>query len=125
MKDKVEVIGIYFVDGTKEVHLLEVLVQAPPINFDVSDFTQEMTGQSKSDWQVAYDEYYLNSDGTAVIGDSIEIPKVETAMTRLTFFLYFIDFNKPLITPFGNVRLPRPTMMPARLKDIISFEDAD
>lgn len=125
MKGKVEVIGVYSVEVTKEVHLVEVLVQALPSSFDVSDFTQEIKGQPKSNWQVAYDEYYLNSNGNAIIGDSLRIPKEETAMTRMTFYLYFIDFNKPLITPFGNVSLPRPTTMPARLKDIINFEDVD
>lgn len=121
--EKVKIIGIYPIN--EEVHLLEVIVNASPSDFDVSDFTQEVLGQPRENWQVAYDEYYLSEQGDVIIGDFLHTPKGNTGVSRLAFFLYFLDFNTPLITPYGELKLPDPTSMPLRLSRIIDFEECD
>ncbi|MGQ9780405.1 MAG: hypothetical protein ACUVRM_11145, partial [Bacillota bacterium] len=67
----------------------------------------------------------VNDSGDRVIGDYFKKPAHDLAPTRLAFFLFFIfiDFKRPLITPFGHVHLPKPTPMPERLKKIIKFEE--
>lgn len=80
---------------------------------------------SKEEWQVAYDEYYLNETGDITIVDFFKKPEKNSSPTRLTFFFYFVDFTTPLSTPYGKVDLPSPSLMPKRLKDIIDFEEVD
>lgn len=119
----VEIFGVYAVN--EEVHLIEVTIHKKPSEVNVEGFTQETPGVSRDNWQVAYDEYYLNEQGDKVIGDYFEKPINDESPTRLTFFLYFLDLSLPLLTPFGQVDLPTASPMPQRLKDIIEFENAD
>lgn len=119
----VEVIGVYEVN--EDVHLIELKIDTKPSDVNVEGFTQEIEGVSKDDWQVAYDEYYLNDEGSKVIGDFFNKPVEDLTPTRIAFFLYFVDFTMPLLTPFGEVNLPSPLPMPKRLKDIIEFEEVD
>ena len=119
----VEIIGVYAVND--EVHLIELKVDRKPSEVNVEGFTQEVQGVSEEEWQVAYDEYYLNDDGEITIGDFFNKPEKNSSPTRLTFFLYFVDFTTPLSTPYGKVDLPSPSLMPKRLKDIIDFEEVD
>ncbi|HLL60679.1 MAG TPA: hypothetical protein VK338_03095 [Candidatus Nitrosocosmicus sp.] len=116
---KVNVIGIYTVPKNKDVHLIELMVNASLKEFDMVDFTQEDLTQPRDNWQVAYDEQYLNRDGTEVIQDSNN-----KSTTRVAFFMYYLNFSKPLITPFGLIDLPKPTVLPKRLTDIINLQEA-
>ena len=36
---------------------------------------------------------------------------------RFAFFFYHLDFNKPLLTPFGPVTIPGPTPIPTHLQE--------
>jgi len=121
--EKVNVIGAYPVNA--EVHLLEIIVNVSPANFSVDDFAQESPGELRENWQAAYDEHYLDERGELIIGDFSVLPDTDAGVTRLAFFMYFLDFDAPLITPFGEVKLPSPTPMPSRLSRIIEFEPSD
>jgi hypothetical protein len=119
----VEVLGVYEVN--EDVHLIEIKVETKPSVVNVEDFTQEVEEVPEEDWQVAYDEYYLNDEGNEVIGDFFNKPTEDLSPTRITFFLYFVDFSIPLSTPYGKVSLPSSTQIPNRLKYIIEFEEVD
>jgi hypothetical protein len=125
MSDKVTVIGVYPVPGNTDVHMIEVLVNARPSEFDVGKFTQENPSLPQDSWQVAWSEYYLNESGDIVIGDYFNEPSGDTESTRLVFYLFDIVFEYLLLTPFGPVSLPKSTSMPKRLERIISFEEPD
>ena len=125
MSQKITIIGVYPMSDNEDVHLIEATINVPASQFDVGDFTQEIPSEPEENWQVAYDEHYLNQTGTQVIGDFISKPTDEEEITRLAFFLYFVNFAQPLQTPFGSVPLPKPRSMPERLTKIIEFEDAD
>jgi hypothetical protein len=126
MQERVIVIGVYPVQESKNVHMIEVLVNARPSEFDVGKFTQENPSLARDNWQVAWDEHYLNEAGDAVIGDYFDKPSDDdTESTRLVFYLFGIDFARPLLTPFGPVPLPKPTAMPKRLKEIVHFVEPD
>ena len=123
---EVSIVGVYRVSSHGDVHLIESLIDVPPREVNVSGFMQEDPTQPKSNWQVAYDAKYLNTDSDQVIGEDFDLPADESCVTtRLAFFLYFIDFDRPLMTPYGDIRLPAPTEMPERLSNIIQFEEAD
>lgn len=121
----VDVVGVYSVPENKEVSLVEMLVHARPSDIDVSRFTQEAPSQPRDNWQVAYDEHYLNGEGDSLLGDFLSPPEDDRARTRLTFYFYFLDPLRPLITPFGEVRLPKRVPMPDCLRRITRFEEAD
>lgn len=125
MEERVKIIGIYPVEGNENVHFFEVIVQETAWTIDISEFMQEDPSQPKENWQVAYDEYYLDAKGERVTGDSLNLPETNTTPSRIGFFLYFVNLNRPLLTPFGKVNLPQPTLMPERLKAIITFEEVD
>lgn len=125
MNDKVKVIGIYKIQENDDVHLIELEINEKPSIIDVGKFTQETPNVQREDWQVAYDEHYLTSAGDKVIGDYLRLPENDKSPTRLTFFLYFINFELPLLSQFGEIELMCATLLPERLKNIITFEDAD
>jgi hypothetical protein len=124
----IKIIGVYTVDESPEVRLIEIFADCSPVVIDVGQFLQPMIDLPESYWQTAYDEKYLNEDGTEVIGEYDNLP-TGTASTRLAFFLHFADFGKPLLTQlltqFGELRLPAETPMPDRLKNIIAYEPPD
>lgn len=122
--DQMTIYGVYTVPDHPEVHLVEVRVFASPENIEVSEFTQEDPSLSRDSWQVAYDEKYLNTDGNEVIGDWMTKPP-DSEETRLAFFLHYIHFDRPLLTPYGSYELPPPTPMPERLKGMIEYEEVD
>ena len=116
--------GIYTVEGKPDVHLIELSIDHPPEAVDMAKITQEVEGVTNGSWQSPWDEKYLDERGEAVIGDWIELPTGQT-QTRLLFFFHFLNFDKPLLTPFGELRLTSPSTMPARLKDLIVYEEPD
>lgn len=125
MKGKVSIIGVYPIQNKADVHFIELEIDEKPSLVDIGVFTQETPDRPRQDWQAAYDEHYLNSSGDDIIGDSMNLPEEDDAPTRLAFFLYFVNFDLPLLSQFGESKLPCATELPERLKDIIVFEDVD
>ncbi|HLL61345.1 MAG TPA: hypothetical protein VK338_06525 [Candidatus Nitrosocosmicus sp.] len=118
--DRIKIIGVYTIPNNKDVHLIELIINASPNKFDVIEFTQEDPAQPKDNWQVAYDEHYLNKDGTKII----EVVDNQSP-TRIAFFIYYLKLEQPFATPFGLVNLPKPIALPKRLAKIIKFEEID
>ncbi len=121
----VQLLGVYKINGTSDVHLIELNINASPTDVDVSSFTQKDDKLPKDSWQTAYDEHFLDEDGTQVIGTFIEQDNLIGDITRIAFFMYFIDFCKPLLSQYGEITLPEPTSMPERLSKIIPYEQVD
>ena len=120
-----QLLGVYQVKGASDVHLFELCINTSPKDVDVSSFTQKDDTLPRDSWQAAYNEHFLNEDGTAVIGTFLEQGSLTGAKTRIVFFMYFVDFNKPLLSQYGEIALPEPSPMPDRLSKIIEFEPAD
>ncbi len=126
-KNAMELLGVYEVSSLKDVQLIEPLIDVSPHELDISAFTQKYDSLSESNWQIAYDEHFLNEDGTKVLCkplyDNFNI--IQGSKTRIAFFLFFIDFNKPLSSQFGDMPLSNPTSMPDRLSQIVEFEPVE
>ena len=125
----VEVLGVYAVPGNPDVSLIEVTVDRPPSGVDVGDFTQEDPNSDRENWQVPYDERYLNSDGTQEIGERWESWRLkpgseEPPTTRLVFYIHFLVSGRVLLTPDGDVALPPAQALPSRLA-FVEYEPPD
>jgi len=113
---RIEVVGVYPVAAAERCHLIELLIaEAEPAAHAVESITQEAAGQSRDNWQVAYDEHYLTSDGER------QCEPASAGEARVAFFFHHLDFRRPLLTAAGPVPLPPPSPRPSRL-DFIDYE---
>lgn len=122
MTNEIYFIGVYEIEEQKDVHLLELGIKTNYQNIDVEEFTQEQDGIHKMNWQTPWDEKFLNEDGTKITGDWMTSPDEKSDFTRFAFFLHNIDFDKPLLTPFGEVEILHPIKIPIRISSIIKYE---
>lgn len=70
-------------------------------------------------------ERILSADGTKILADHSEIkrkPDLFRGDVRCVFFFHYLDTDRPLLTPFGKVDLPKTTARPERLSTIIYEE---
>ncbi len=115
---KIEPIGVYRVEAKEPVHLIEVWVRGLGGVFDLTGITQEIPGQSQSNWQVPYSEYILSTAGDKALTKEFgaaDTPELWKGDMRMVFFLHYLDPNRPLLTPFGPVQLPPESECPDRL----------
>jgi hypothetical protein len=117
-------VGVYPVPEAEEpCHLIDVVVRDASGPIALSDFTQEIPGQPRENWQVPYDDRILDDTGR-LLADTFEAerkPDLWTGDVRLIFFFHYLDVDKPLLTPFGPATVPQPTERPEPLR-IIQYE---
>jgi hypothetical protein len=112
----VEVIGVHPVPDVPACFLVEAMIEGSTDVPDFGLFTQRMEDRPRSEWQVAYDEQLLNDGGERVLTDVlVHPPTVWPHRARVAFYLHNLDADRPLVTPFGEVALPRPSESPSRL----------
>jgi hypothetical protein len=112
---RIQLLGIYPVEAPERCHLIELLVLDHIGPVDLIQFTQETPSQPRSNWQVPYEERVLDSTGTKdLLGPYPEII-ADGSPLRLIFFFHFLDLEKSLITPAGEIALPEPIEQPDRL----------
>ena len=87
--------------------------------FKIGDITQEWPGKDQSSWQVAYDEKVLTNDGSAILFDPWfpdgDVSQHWLGDVRFAFFFHYLNFDRPLQTPFGDVTVAEATKRPTRL----------
>ena len=103
MANQATIVGVHEVDAGDPVHLLELEITGDADLFDFADVTQMIADQPRDNWQSAYDEREIESP---------------TSNRRFAFFFHYLDLNTPLITSFGEIGIPKPTLLPKRLADI-------
>jgi hypothetical protein len=112
----VEVIGVHPVSDTPSCFLIETVIEGPSDVPDFGQFTQPMADRPRSEWQVAYDERLLDDLGERVVSDVfLRRPATWPERARVAFYFHFLDVDRPLVTPFGEVTLPPPSDAPERL----------
>ncbi len=95
-----KILGVHPIDADEPCHLIEAQLSNSD-DFDWGAVTQEIASQPRSDWQSPWDER-----------------PIDDTETRWVFFFHYLDPKKPLITPGGNVTLPKPTPIPTHLASI-------
>ena len=132
--DIVEIIGVYRLEkdiikeyddllnpeNVENAVIIEMVVKKPLKKFNIGEITQANDSLPEDEWQTVYDEQFLNESGTEVIEEDV-VRKKGHQTVRLVFFFHYLDFDKPLQTPFGNVPLKKPTKLPKRLKGKIEY----
>jgi hypothetical protein len=83
------------------LYLIEIQMEPPDAKINWIEVTQPMENQPPSNWQCPYDEQPVNKSSG-----------------RWAFFMHFVDFKQPLITPCGDRILPNPTPTPPHLATI-------
>ncbi len=112
----VNIIGVYPVEETAEpCYLIEVVVDDFQGDVDLAEFTQEIPGQPRENWQVPWDEYVLDEKGVSGELAPFPGPLRVFGSQRIAFFFHYLDFSRPLITPIGQVHFPMATQRPDRL----------
>jgi hypothetical protein len=112
----IDVIGIYAVESRQPCHLVELLIRGHTGRVDIGSFTQERPGRPRSDWQAPWDERVLNAQGTAdILGQFPSEIVASGEPLRLVFFFHSLDFNRPFVTPAGEVALQGAEERPPRL----------
>jgi len=122
---RIEIIGVYRVEAPDSVHLVETCVRGAESAFAIGEFTQEVSNQPRSNWQVPYMEQILSADGSSIIADDSlawRRPEFFCGDVRFVFFFHFLDLQRPLRTPFGEVKLPSESELPKRLS-MIRYEE--
>ena len=115
---QIKVIGVYPIETDEPVHLIEVSVLGAQGIFKVGDITQEIADQPRDNWQAPYMEQILSASGDEVLAVDYEAskqPELWRGDMRLAFFFHYLDFERPLQTPFGEVQLPAESELPERL----------
>jgi hypothetical protein len=123
---QIKVIGVYPVEADEPVHLIELSVLGAQGVFKIEDITQEVPGQPRDNWQCPYMEQILSASGDEVLADDYDAPKrpeLWRGDMRLAFFFHYLDFERPLRTPFGEVQLPAESELPERLS-MLEYEPA-
>ena len=124
-QSSIQLIGHYYVNDNPDVSLIELIIDRKADEIDLLEFTQEIDNEPRSNWQAPFDEKYLDPDGNTIIGDDLVLPTHLSSNTRMTFYMYFLDESKSLLTPFGRLQLPKKISQPSRIKDLLNFEDPE
>ncbi|MGV3608288.1 MAG: hypothetical protein ACO1RA_17925 [Planctomycetaceae bacterium] len=106
MENLIRIIGVHPISASEPCHIVEIELKAPSDEFDFGAVTQEMSDQSKDNWQVAYDEQQVGDDDGS----------------RWVFFFHYLNFDQPLLTPLGPIAVPKSTPLPKHLNDIEYYE---
>ena len=121
MNTTIDVIGVYDVEANAPVHLIEILVKNSNSIFDLAEITQEIPDQPRRNWQAPWDEKILDHAGKKIIADYFtarEKPELWIGNIRMAFFFHYLDFSRPLMTPFGPITLSNEGSKPNRLSEI-------
>ena len=125
---KLEIVGIYRIEATETVHLIEVTFNNVDVVPDLIGFTQALPDQPRENWQVPYDECLLDSSGSSIIDSggqfSPDHPELWKGNVRMAFFFHDLDLAKPIRTPYGEMVLPREEKLPGRLT-MIKYDPPD
>jgi hypothetical protein len=113
---KVEIIGVYAVDAREPCHLVELRISDHIGEVDIGRFTQEWPGKDRSSWQVPWDERVLNEEGTKDAMGRFPRNVPVDGSARVAFFFHYLNFDRPLITPAGKIRIPDAGALPKRLR---------
>ena len=117
----IEIIGVYPIEAPEPVHLIELRVRGAQGIFNVGEITQKIPREPRDNWQAPYMEQIINVSGDGILADDYEAskrPELWQGDMRLAFFFHYMDLERPLWTPFGEVELPTESELPKRLSFI-------
>jgi hypothetical protein len=105
--------------------LVEVLVTDADRHFNVTDFAQEDTSLSRANWQAAWAEAFLSSDGQNLLVERWAPLPAQHTTFRVAFFIHQWKVGGPLLSSYGSMSTAQPTSMPDRLHRLVPYETVD
>lgn len=112
----IQVLGVYPIEAPESCHIVELLVGEAESGFDIGAITQETERQPRENWQVPWDEHFLDIEGS--MPNEPERDRLLQSEFRVVFFFHFLDLTRPLLSPTGPLPLPPPTSLPERLASL-------
>lgn len=102
--------------------VFEVQVTNPDAKFSMSDFVQADPSRPKEQWQVAWDETFLTTDGETVIdiGRGRRLP--EARQYRVVFVIHSWKPGLPLGSSYGELQPPPMQPLPERLWRLAPYD---
>lgn len=111
----VEVLGVHAVDAPDPCHLIEVVIRNCSDRVDLAEITQDGSPLPRSEWQAPYDEHLVVQGELVSLWQPVAAD-VWHGDVRLAFFLHYVELDRPMRTPFGDVMLPRESPVPSHLE---------
>jgi len=119
---QVKYFGCY--DFDEEWYLVEMLLDIPSSGIKWSAIEVPEEGTGRDNWQVPYQEQYLNEDGTERVCDLYDEPEEDVQPCRVAFFICKGE-GKVLSTPYGCFELVDGNAVPERLDGVVEFNADD
>ncbi len=104
--------------------LVEAMVRNRDERFDTGHFSQRIEGVKRDNWQVAWAEAFLTSDGTSLAVARWK-GSPDTGDLRVAFFIHSWDSGQPLKSSYGDIQCPMPAPMPERLAKLVAYVNTD
>lgn len=105
----------------KNLVLIEAVVEQIDERFRMIEIGQPYVLEDCPDnFQCAYDEALLSSDGKAVIERDLDCIKGDGPL-RFAFYLHYYDGARPLHWSYGQVQCPPIEPVPRRLKYLVPY----
>ena len=108
-------------DFNDEWYLVEMILDIPSSQIRWGEIAVPEKGVDKSNWQCAYMEQYLSSDGREKICGTYCEPEGDIRPCRVVFFIYK-GAGTILHTPYGDFILDGSDGAPERLRQVVAFE---
>ena len=113
-----------FVETCIPLVLFEITLNDLDERFRIGDFTQEMPGAPEKEWQCAYDEAVLSTDGTQVIARKSTCTR-GLQRGRIAFYFHYYDPLKPMRWTYGQFSGHKVEFVPKRLWDLMPYSPVD
>jgi hypothetical protein len=111
-------------DLTKEhfdkLVLIEAVIDHLDDRFKTIDFGQPSSTGNTNQFQCAYDEALLSSDGNSVLAREMDCIRGPGSL-RFAFYLHYYDPDRPLQWSYGQVECPPVRPIPGRLKALVPY----
>ena len=105
----------------KDLVLIESLVEHIDARFKMIEMGQlYKRADYPGNFQCAYDEALLSSDGKTVIERDMNCVK-GSGLLRFAFYLHFYDPNRPLQWTYGDIQCPCVEPVPRRLQYLVPY----
>jgi len=116
---RISILGVYPITAKEPCHLIEISLNSinTPIKFDEIRQKDMTTG--------SFMGYILNSSGEELLADRFDMhlkPELWEKNIRVVFFYHYLLLDKPIITQFGLLELPKESPLPDRL-NIVEYYD--
>jgi hypothetical protein len=105
--------------------LVEVAISNAGASFDVGDFVLEDPTLPRDNWQAAWAEAFLTTDGERLLVKRWgSLPKDQQNF-RVAFYIHNWKLGGRLLSSYGPIPTTAPLPMPDRLKRLVPYVEVD